>query len=251
MKFRQSVFLCRPDICAHHAGSRSNRKLLISIRSISGMKLLKMAVRLRLRSRVKPCTAPDQQLQLPFGPEQIQINPVWQNLSGNHRKRSRRFLAYPKQENLFSYEEIIKMDIENTLINLCIILNKNCNLNFVICYVLYIFDFILYYENFTKQEFENVVYFAPRNTHSFLDHHFPSFVARNDKLWDFSCRLAESGITRVGDVVKLTRDEALSFANGDPQLIALLITELSKVNLKLNMRTPGWKSPGGLFGPNW
>ncbi|MET1416809.1 hypothetical protein ABVF61_31425 [Roseibium sp. HPY-6] len=93
--------------------------------------------------------------------------------------------------------------------------------------------------------------FVPRNLHGYLDRHFPSFVVKRLELFDLSIALADEGKTRVGDVVQMRHAEIEELLNGCSKRMESLLTLLNEVGLDLDMKTPGWKSPGGLFHSRW
>lgn len=93
--------------------------------------------------------------------------------------------------------------------------------------------------------------FVPRSLHGYLDRHFPSFVAKRHELFELSVALADMGKTRVGDVVQMSHSAIEELLQGDAKRMNLLIEALHEVGLDLELMTPGWKSPGGIFHAQW
>ena len=98
----------------------------------------------------------------------------------------------------------------------------------------YIFDFLFIDE-------DNTVNFIHRSSIQTLRYETGEILSENKKLDRVADNLEESGVTHIGDLVRLKRSELLAFDFIDEESIELITEVLAEYDLKLNSRTPLWR----------
>lgn len=97
----------------------------------------------------------------------------------------------------------------------------------------------------------SIVRMVPRMKVNFLNRHFPSFVGNDEELSELAIRLANQCKTRIGDVVQISRSEIEEMMIDRPEALERLEERLENIGLSFGVVAPWWKSPGGIYGPNW
>lgn len=96
-----------------------------------------------------------------------------------------------------------------------------------------------------------VLFFVPRSKHRLLNLHLPSLLCRGGCNFEISRRLADYGIVRVGELVRISETEFLEATGSWITELRDVRGQLHEIGLRFNMKTPGWQSPRERYGDDW
>lgn len=100
------------------------------------------------------------------------------------------------------------------------------------------------YEQFRFEFMNEVVTLIPRSHHGYLDIAILDFFRSDRALFNLARRVSYSrGLSYIGELVQLSREQLAPFALYDQRYLDRLEGELSNVNIGLNARAAGWRSP--------